>query len=302
MPTERFPEVRTLLREIGTWQFRLPEQGWERLTGAVGESEGVLYGRTGYADETLYIYGYGVGEQEHCFVYDTPWDETHRALGGSTTVEWYDGVKTPRAFRVRYSVAEPWRHVVVDPLLKQMMRRPVRRLGTRPAVRNPLTAGAEEVLAGIEGWAERLNFLRRVRYIRSMVEAQGAGWTPAMAVFGGLVGAGEDTYAHYRYKAGETQYVFAVQPRAPGAEMTPEAYSPQASRQERRAHLGGARKQEQAFRALASGELLRVRFNPGDPGEHALELPPLRPGEAPPVIDPITQVYQLEPLTQPSSV
>jgi hypothetical protein len=301
MSPDSLPDVRSLLSDLSTWYPRLPLQQAAPLTGPTAECEALLYGKTGYADETLFLYGYDVGGREHCFLYDTPWDEVHRALGGGGPAEWYDGLKLPRSFRVRYSAVEPFRHEIIDPLLKQMMKRPLRRLGTRHAVPHPLTARAEEVLRDIEHWDERLFFLRRGRYLESAGEGRATGWTPATAVFGGLVGNESISYAHYRFTAGGTEYVFAVKPPPPNSRMIPEGYSPQASRKERRAHLAGARRQEQAFRSLASGQTLRVRFNPRDPGEHSLELPPLREGEAAPGIDPSTTAYQLEPVVLPSS-
>jgi hypothetical protein len=270
------------------------------LAGPTAECEALLYGKTGFADETLFLYGYCVGAREHCFLYDTPWDELHRALGGGSPAEWYDGLEMPRAFRVRYSVSDPTKHEILDPLLKEMMKRPVRPLGTRPGGPHLLTARAEEVLRDIESWDGRLHYLRHGRYLVPANDPRAAGWTPAMAVFGGLVGSGSVTYAHYRYSVGETGYVFAVKPSPPISEMTPSDHSPGTSRKERRAHLAAARRQEQAFRSLVSGQQVRVRFNPQDPGEHSFELPPLQEGEHPPIVDPLCVAYQLEPIRPPS--
>ncbi len=287
------PDPRTILADISTWHMWLPKQYAVPLVGPTGEADAILYGRTGYADETLFLYGYTVGEHEHCFLYDTPWDETHRAYGNGPS-EWYDGLEMPRPFRVRYSVSEPERHEIVDPLLKEMMKRPLHRIGTRPAVAHPLTARADEVLLHIDRWDERLPYLRPGSYLEPANGPRAAGWTPVTARFGGIVGRGDAVYAHYRFPVDGTEYVFAV--KLERSEMTPSDYAPQSSRKERRAHLKSERRQDQAIRSLESGQELRVRFSPNDPKQHTLELPPLRDGEPPPVLGGSTTAYQLEPL------
>lgn len=300
MPPAPLPDVRTLLSGLSTWLYRLPVQKAEPLAGPTAEVEAILYGRTGFADETLFLYGYCVGASEHCFLYDTPWDEVHRALGGGTPAEWYDGLSMPRAFRVRYSALEPSKHEILDPLLKEMMNRPIRPLGTRPGSTQLLTAPAKEVLRDIEHWDQRLRFLRVGRFLVPADDPKASSWTPVTAVFGGIVGSGSTSYAHYRYSASGTEYVFAVKPAPPISEMTPSDYSPGSSRKERRAHLAAARRQEQAFRSLVSGQEVRIRFNPQTPAEHSLELPPLQEGERPPTVDQLSVVYQLEPVELPS--
>ncbi|WP_163998479.1 DUF3592 domain-containing protein [Pyxidicoccus caerfyrddinensis] len=301
MSAELPSEVRTRLSQLTTWHFRLPVHHFAPLTGRTVEAEALLYGELGYADETLFLYGYCVGADEYCFLYDTPWDEVHRALNGASPNEWYDGLVMPRAFRVRYSVSAPERHEMVDPLLRSMMERPFRYLGTRAAVPRPLTATAEEVLRDIDLWDERLRYLRRGRYLVPQDVSQTAEWTPAVARFGGLVGRGDAEYAHYRYEVGGTSYVFAVKTVPPISRMTPSDHSPQASRKRRRAHLALARRQEQGFRLLSSGQEIGVRFNPKEPAEHVLGAPMLPAGAPPLDIDPSTSVYQLEPIVFPRS-
>lgn len=300
MPPAPLPDVRTLLSDLSTWLYRLPVQSAAPLAGPTVECEALLYGETGFADETLFLYGYCEGAREHCFLYDTPWDELHRALGGGAPAEWYDGLETPRTFRVRYSVSEPTKHEILDPLLKQMMARPIRYLGTRPGGPHLLTTRAEEVLRDIDTWDDRLRYLRQGRYVVAVDDPRAVDWTPVMAVFGGIVGSGSTAYAHYRYPVGDTGYVFAVKPTPPISEMTPSDHAPGTSRKERRAHLAEARRQEQALRSLVIGQDVRVRFNPQAPAEHSLELPPLPGEERPPRMDPFCVVYQLEPLALPS--
>lgn len=289
MSAEMPTEVRTLLDDLRTFHSRLPVHHFAPLTGRTAEAEALLYGVVGYADETLFLYGYCVGKMEYCFLYDTPWDELHRGMMGTGPREWYDDLEMPRAFRMRYSLSEPRQHEVLDPLLQPMMERPPRYLGTRVGVPNLLTAGAEEVLRHIHLWDERLRFLRRGRYLVPLDEAPSAEWTPAVARFGGLVGHGEGEYAHYGYTVGETSYVFAVKTVSPVSRMTPSNHAPFASRKERRAHLALARQQEQGFRKLSSGQEIEVRFNPTDPSEHVLGAPLLD-------ITPSTGVYHLEPI------
>lgn len=296
MATPDLPDVRTLLSDLPTWLYRLPVQRAAPLEGRGVECDAVLYGVLGYADETLFLYGYCVGELEHCFLYDTPWDETHRALGGGEPAEWYDGLEMPRSFRMRYSVEEPTRHEILDSRLKAMMERPLRSLGTRYAVPHLLTARAADVLRDIHLWDERIRYLRRGRYLVPDRDREVAGWTPAVARFGGLVGSGSATYAHYRYAVDGTEYVFAVKAQPPRSRMTPSDHAPQTSRKERRAHLAIARRQEQGFRTLQGGQELHVRFNPRDPGEHTLGAPLLPEGADPLELDPSTVVYQLEPV------
>ena len=295
------PDVRTLLSELRTWHSRLPVQQAAPVQGLAATCEALLYGELGYADETLFLYGYSVGEDEHCFLYDTPWDEVHRALGGGHPPEWYDGLEMPRSFQVRYAVAEPRRHEILDPLLREMMQRPLRYVGTRPAVPHLLTAGAEALLRDIQEWDERLRFLRRGYTLLAADEPRAEGWTQAVARFGGLVGSGSATYAHYRYAAAGTNYVFAVKCQPPLARMTPSSHAPMNSRKERRAHLALARRQEQGFRLLSPGEELQVRFNPVDPGEHALG-PILRSvGPEPLELSSSVVAFQLEPVRLPRS-
>ncbi|QDE95858.1 hypothetical protein BHS05_08200 [Myxococcus xanthus] len=292
MPAEPLPDVRTLLSRLPAWHFRLPEYRAAPVEGRAVTCDAVLYGTLGYADETLFLYGYNVGEDEHCFLYDTPWDETHRAYARGQPPEWYDGLQMPRAFQVRHAVAEPSRHEILDPLLKVMMERPLRYLGTRPAIPRLLAAGAAEVLGDIQEWDARLRFLRRGRYLLSAGAPEASGWTPVEARFGGLAGSGNTTYAHYHYDVGATGYVFAVKCQPPLARMTPSDHAPQTSRKERRAHLALARRQEEGFRLLTPGQPLQVRFNPADPGEHALGTLDLAPS---------TAAYQLEPVVLPRS-
>jgi hypothetical protein len=94
-------------------------------------------------------------------------------------------------------------------------------------------------------------------------------------------------------------YVFAMKPFL--QKMTPSNHAPWTSRKERRAHLAAARLQELSLSSLASGQELRVRFNPQKTREHSIELPPLREGEVPPVLSSSTVTYQLEPLVYPAS-
>ncbi|MFP2956274.1 hypothetical protein ACLEPN_00190 [Myxococcus sp. 1LA] len=290
MPAAPLPDVRTLLSELPTWQYRLPEYRAAPVEGPFVTCEAVLYGVLGYADETLFLYGYNVGEDEHCFLYDTPWDETHRAYAEGLAPEWYDGLQMPRAFQVRHAVAEPIRHEILDPLLSAMMERPLRYVGTRPAGRHLLTASATEVLRDIETWDMRLPYLRRGRDLLSAAAPEASGWTPVEARFEGLAGSGDNTYAHYRYEVAATGYVFAAKCQPPLAQMTPRSHAPFESRKERRAHLALARRQEEGFRLLTPGQPLKARFNPADPGQHALEALDLSP---------FTAVYQLEPVVLP---
>lgn len=288
MSAEMPTDVRTLLDQLRTVYSRLPVHPFAPLTGRTAEADALLYGVTGFADETLFLYGYCVGRSEYCFLADSPWDEVHRGMFGGFR-EWYDDLVMPRAFRMRYRVSEPQQHEVLDPLLQPMMERPPRYLGTRDSVPHLLTATAEEVLRDIDRWDERLGFLRHSRYLLPLDASQSAEWTPAVARFGGLVGHGEGEYAHYGYTVGETSYVFAVKTVSPISRMTPSDHSPFSSRKKRREHLALARQQEQGFRKLASGQEIEVRFNPKDPSEHVLGAPLL-------AITPSTGVYQLEPI------
>ncbi|NVJ19972.1 hypothetical protein HUW62_01800, partial [Myxococcus sp. AM011] len=185
MSAEMPTDVRTLLDQLRTLHSRMPVHQFAPLTGRTAEGDALLYGVTGYADETLFLYGYCVGKTEYCFLYDSPWDDLHRGMFGGFR-EWYDDLVMPRAFRMRYSISEPKQHEVLDPLLQPMMERPPRYLGTRAAVLHPLTATAEEVLRDIDRWDERLRYLRRAQSLVPQDASQVEGWTPAVARFGGL--------------------------------------------------------------------------------------------------------------------
>ncbi|AKQ68416.1 hypothetical protein A176_005328 [Myxococcus hansupus] len=293
------PDARTILSDLRTWHPRLPHHLAGPLEGPTATGDALLYGVSGYADETLFLYGYCVGEEEHCFFYDTPWDELHRALGGGHPPEWYDGLEMPCPFRVRYAVAAPSRHEILDAPLSEMMTRPLRYVGTRPAVPRLLTAGAEAVLRDIEDWEPRLRYLRRGHLLESGDAPKADAWTQAVARFGGLVGHGDATFAHYRYEAGGRAHVFAVKCQPPLARMTPSDHAPFTSRKQRREHLALARRQEQGFRLLEPGQLLQVKFNPADPGAHVLG-PVLTPaGPQPFELAPGVVAHQLEPVEVP---
>ncbi|GEL73242.1 hypothetical protein MVI01_50260 [Myxococcus virescens] len=62
---------------------------------------------------------------------------------------------------------------------------------------------------------------------------RGKGWASTEARFGGRSGSGSATYAHGRYDAGGTGYIFAVERRAP---------------------LALARRHEQGFRSVSPGQ------------------------------------------------
>ncbi|WP_224369949.1 hypothetical protein [Hyalangium versicolor] len=291
-------DVGTLLANIRDTYSDLPIHRVAPLVGPTRECDAILYGQTGFADETLFLYGYDAESLEHCFLYDTPWDELHRAYNGGKPAEWYDGLEMPRAFRVRYSIASPAQHEILDPLLKEMMDRPLRRLGTRPAIRNPFTAQAEEVLRDIDSWGERLRYLRRGSYVESASSPQVKDWTPATARFGGVVGSESARYVHYRFAVGDIEHVFAMKPAI--RKMTPLDHAPWTSRKERRAHLAEARRYELTLGSFVSGQEVRVRFNPQAPVEHSLEFPPQREGETPPEVPVSTVTYQLEPVILPT--
>ncbi|QRN96646.1 hypothetical protein JRI60_47970 [Archangium violaceum] len=220
------PETRTILADINTWYSKLPDQHARPLTGPTREADAILHGWLEYYDETLFLYGYTVGALEHCFFYDTPWDERGRVLGKGHPSEWYDGLAMPRPFRVRYSVAQPHQHEILDPLLGEMMKRPLHRLGTRPAVVRPFTASAEEVLAHIDRWDERLPFLRRRRYLTTAARQEASGWLPALARFGHIVGTGDASYISYGFEVDSTRFVFAVKLMHSFSRMTRVAMSP----------------------------------------------------------------------------
>lgn len=298
MTLPSLPETRTILADINDWYSHLPYQHAEPLTGPTRETHAVLHGWLEYYDETLFLYGYTVGELEHCFFYDTPWDERNRVLGKGHHSEWYDGLAMPRPFRVRYSVDQPHQHEILDPLLREMMKRPLHRLGTRPAVARPFTASAEEVLAHIELWDERLPFLRRRRYLHTATRQEASVWLPALARFGHVVGTGDGAYISYAFEVDSSRFVFAVKLAHSFSRMTPSDHEPGRSRAERRAHLSGVRRQDQALQALAGAQDVPVRYDPENPGRHALELSPLQPGEPPPMLDRYT-MYQLEPIVFP---
>ena len=99
-------------------------------------------------------------------------DVVYDGIGNSE----YDGLLMPRPFRVRYSVEQPDQHEILDPLLREMMKRTLHRIGTRPAVAKPLTASAEEVLAHIDRWDERLRYLRRRRYLSAETSQKSSDW------------------------------------------------------------------------------------------------------------------------------
>ncbi|AKJ06778.1 hypothetical protein ATI61_105251 [Archangium gephyra] len=293
------PETRTILANINDWYSKLPDHHARPLTGSTRDTDALLYGRVEYADETLFLYGYTVGAREHCFFYDTPWDESGRSFGEGHRSEWYDGLLMPRPFRVRYSVEQPDQHELLDPLLREMMKRTLHRMGTRPAVAKPLTASAEEVLAHIDRWDERLRFLRRRRYITTETVQESSGGSTTLARFGDVVGTGDVSYVSYSFEACGTRFVFAIKLTHSFSRMTPSSHSPQSSRAERRAHLAGVRRQEHGLQELAGAQGVRVRFHPDDPGLHTLELPPLQPGAEPLTLDSYTTLYQLEPIVFP---
>ena len=296
------PDTRTILTNLSTWYSRLPVQSAAPLTGATREADALLHGWRPYDDETLFLYGYTVGALEHCFFYDTPWDERGRVPGRSPA-EWYDGLSMPRPFRVRYSVARPDQHEILDPLLREMMKRTLHRVGTRPTVPRPLTAGAEEVLAHIDRWHERLPLLRRQRYLPTSTPAERVDWRATTARFGQVVGTGDAAYLSYAFEVDGTRFVFAVKVAHPLSRMTPNDHAPDTPRAERRAHLAEARRQENGLLALAGAPDVPVRFHPEDPGAlHVLEPSARQPGESPLVLDPYTTVYQLEPVVFPPSL
>jgi hypothetical protein len=292
------PDTRTMLATLYQWFGKLPVQSVAPLTGPTRETDALLHGRIQCQDDTLFLYGYTVGTLEHCFFYDTPWDESCR-VPRAGHLEWYDGLSMPRAFRVRYSVSQPDWHEILDPLLQAMMKRTLRRLGTRPAVANPLTASAPQVLAQIDRWDERLRLLRRGRFLLPSSAPEAAQWLPTLARFGAVVGKDDASYLPYEFEVGATRYVFAVKLAQWDSRMTPRDHSPDASRAERRAHLAEVRRREQGLRLLAGARDVPVRFHPEDPGQHALELLPLQPGEPSPVLESGTTTYQLEPLAFP---
>ena len=284
------PDTRTILAELEHWLGRLRDQNVAPLTGPTQETDALLHGRLQSQDDTLFLYGYTVGPREHCFLYDTPWDERGR-VPRPGHLEWYDGLELPRVFRVRYSVQEPDRHEILDPLLREMMKRTLRRLGTRPAVAHPLTASAQEVLAQFDRWEERLPLLRRGGRLTPASAPEAAHWPVARARFGAVVGREAHPFLSYAFDGGSTRYVFVVPLTQPGSRMTASGDSPDDSRAERRAHLARVRGQEQALRSLVGAEDVPVRFHPEDPGRHALVLAP-EP-------DASTETFQLEPLAFP---
>lgn len=295
------PETRTILAHINDWYGRLPHHHARPLTGPTRDTDALLHGRLEFADETLFLYGYTVGAREHCFFYDTPWDESNRRIGEGHYAEWYDGLLMPRPFRVRYSVEQPDQHEILDPLLREMMKRTLHRIGTRPAVAKPLTASAEEVLAHIDLWDERLRYLRRRRFLSAETSQKSSDWPTALARFGDVVGEGDASYISYSFEVGGTRFVFAIKLAHSFSRMTPSSHSPGRSRAERRAHLAGVRRQENGLQALAGVQGVRVRFNPDDPGLHTLELPAVQAGAGPLVLDEYTTMYQLEPIVFPPS-
>lgn len=297
MTSVALSDVGTLLSNLNETYSDLPIHRVVPLVGPTRECDAILYGQTGFADETLFLYGYDAESIEHCFLYDTPWDEVHRAYNGGKPVEWYDGLEMPRSFRVRHSVEHPAQHEILDPLLKEMMKRPLRRLGTRPAILHPFTAQAEEVLRDIEAWGERLRYLRRGSYVEPAGSPKVNDWTPTMARFGGVVGSEGARYVHYRFTGGDTEYVFAMKPTV--RKMIPRSHAPMTSRKERRAHLSEERRYGLTLGSFVSGQEVRVRFNPQAPVEHSLEFAPQREGDPPPVIPVSTVTYQLEPVALP---
>ena len=292
------PDTRTILSDLGTWFSRLRTQYAEPLTGPTQETDALLHGRMQYDDDTLFLYGYTVGTREHCFFYDTPWDERCR-VPRPGHLEWYDGLEMPRAFRVRYSVSEPDRHEILDPLLQEMMKRTRHRVGTRLAVAHPLTASAEDVLARFDRWEERLPLLRRGELLTPVSAPEVSQWPSTSARFGDLVGREEDPFVSYAFDVGSTRYVFAMRLLQSGSRMTPSDSSPNRSRAERRAHLARVRGREQALRTLAGSRDVPVRFHPENPGRHALVLHSLQPGEPAPELDAYTRTFQLEPIVFP---
>ncbi|PTL77581.1 hypothetical protein [Vitiosangium sp. GDMCC 1.1324] len=116
--------------------------------------------------------------------------------------------------------------------------------------------------------------------------------------FGQVVGTGDGAYISYGFEVDSTRFVFAVKLTHAFSRMTPSDHSPGRSRAERRAHLSGVRQQDQAIQALAGAQDVRLRYDPENPGRHSLELPPLQPGEPPPMLDHY-KVYQLEPIVFP---
>lgn len=293
------PATRTMLARLYEWFGKLPFQHFVPLTGPTRETDALLHGRITCEDDTLFLYGYDVGGREHCFFYDTPWDESRRVPRADNR-EWYDGLAMPRVFRVRYSVSQPDAHEILDPLLQAMMKRTLHRLGTRPAVAHPLTASAQQVLAQIDRWDERLHLLRRGGPLLPSTAPEAARWSPTLARFGAVVGKEDAAYLPYEFEGRATRYVFAVKLAQPDSGMTPLDHSPDASRAERRAHLAEVRRREQGLRLLAGAQDVRVWFHPDDPGQHALELHPLQPGEPPPVLTSGTTTYQLEPISFPT--
>ena len=119
-----------------------------------------------------------------------------------------------------------------------------------------------------------------------------------MARFGDVVGTGDGAYLSYGFEVESTRFVFAVKLAHSLSRMTPGDHAPWTSRAERRAHLAEVRRQDQTLQALTGRQDVRVRYDPEDPGQHALELPPLQAGAPPFQLDPYT-TYQLEPIVFP---
>ena len=268
------PDTRTILAHLESWFGRLRDQNTAPLTGPTRDTDALLQGRLQFQDNTLFLYGYTVGAREHCFLYDTPWDERGRVPGVGPR-EWYDGLEMPRTFRVRHSVLEPDRHEILDPLLREMMKRTLRRLGTRPSVANPLTASARDVLAQFDRWEERLPLLRHSELLVQASAPEVAHWPLTRARFAKEVGRADNPFLPYTFDVGATRYEFALRLAQSGARMTSSDDSPHESRASRRAHLAQVRGQERGLRSLAGAQDV-VTANQATEAVHQVPSVPVR--------------------------
>jgi hypothetical protein len=82
------------------------------------ESEATVIQYTSRFDSTYILYTYIVDGKEYAFLWETYYDETHRAYSKNSKSEWYDDVHQENAFKIEYASADPKKHYVVDKNLK----------------------------------------------------------------------------------------------------------------------------------------------------------------------------------------
>jgi len=68
-------------------------------------------------DSTYLLYSYMAGGKEYAFLWETPYDEMHRAYGKKNST-WYDSLNEGYVFRIRYDAGDPRRHFIPGEKIK----------------------------------------------------------------------------------------------------------------------------------------------------------------------------------------